>query len=327
MRDALRALEQEGLVRRVQGSGTFVAHPRVPNSLDMNFGVTAAIRQGGMRPGVEQARHWVEPAAANESERLALGPGEDVLVIDRVRTADGRPVVVSRDVLPHKLLRGRDDVIDALLAGSVYAVLEDEFGITIQYGIASFCPVRAEHSLADRLRVEPGELLFYLWQVDYAESGDPVLSSHEYHLADAFEFSVVRRRSRKEGHMTAHVGKSLRLKRVIDAALAVLRDLRTRPRHDLADVPATTRRHPCPGTAEAVAGGANVIMMSKGMIRIAEPSFGATTSLALLLSGIRPSRRRPAGDCERRHGRGGPPAGRRCRRPLSPRSTESTRPA
>ncbi len=193
VRDALRALEQEGLVRRVQGSGTFVAHPRVPNSLDMNFGVTAAIRQGGMRPGVEQARHWVEPAAANESERLALGPGEDVLVIDRVRTADGRPVVVSRDVLPHKLLRGRDDVIDALLAGSVYAVLEDEFGITIQYGIASFCPVRAEHSLADRLRVEPGELLFYLWQVDYAESGDPVLSSHEYHLADAFEFSVVRR--------------------------------------------------------------------------------------------------------------------------------------
>src|SRR5438309_7340880 len=43
VRDALRALEQEGLVRRVQGSGTYVAHPRVPNSLDMNFGVTAAI--------------------------------------------------------------------------------------------------------------------------------------------------------------------------------------------------------------------------------------------------------------------------------------------
>jgi GntR family transcriptional regulator len=193
VRDALRALEQEGLVRRVQGSGTFVAHPRVPNSLDMNFGVTAAIRQGGMHPGVEQARHWTEPAAASEAERLALGPGEDVLVIDRVRTADGRPVVVSRDVLPSKLLDERDEVIEALLAGSIYEVLEDEFGIIIQYGIASFRPVRAERSLADRLRVEPGELLFYLWQVDYSDGGDPVLSSHEYHLANAFEFSVVRR--------------------------------------------------------------------------------------------------------------------------------------
>src|SRR5207245_10337078 len=37
-------------------------------------------------------------------------------------------------------------------------------------------------------------------------------------------------------------------------------------------------------TKEAVAGGANVIMMSKGMIRIAEPAFAPTTSLALLLS-------------------------------------------
>jgi GntR family transcriptional regulator len=193
IRDALRALEQEGLVRRVKGSGTYVAHPRVPNSIDMNFGVTEAIRQGGMRPGVEQARHWIEAVPASEAERLALAPGEDVLIIDRVRTADGRPVVVSRDVLPHALLQGREDVVDALLVGSVYEVLEKEFGITIQYGIANLWPVHAERSLAERLRVEQGDLLFYLWQIDYGENGDPVLSSHEYHLADAFAFSVVRR--------------------------------------------------------------------------------------------------------------------------------------
>jgi DhnA family fructose-bisphosphate aldolase class Ia len=37
-------------------------------------------------------------------------------------------------------------------------------------------------------------------------------------------------------------------------------------------------------TAETVAGGANVIMMSKGMIRLCEPAFSHETSLALLLS-------------------------------------------
>jgi hypothetical protein len=36
-------------------------------------------------------------------------------------------------------------------------------------------------------------LLRYLWQVDYAECGEPMLASHEFHLADAFNFSVVRR--------------------------------------------------------------------------------------------------------------------------------------
>ena len=63
LREALRAMELEGLLRRRQGSGTFVAdHPRMANSLDVNFGVTDAIRAAGMTAGIANGRHWVEPA-------------------------------------------------------------------------------------------------------------------------------------------------------------------------------------------------------------------------------------------------------------------------
>jgi fructose-bisphosphate aldolase/2-amino-3,7-dideoxy-D-threo-hept-6-ulosonate synthase len=82
--------------------------------------------------------------------------------------------------------------------------------------------------------------------------------------------------------VTTDVGKSMRLKRVIDPAgvslICALDHGMTSPTflEPLADI--ATR------TAEAVAGGANVIMMSKGMIRVAAPAFSPTTSLALLLS-------------------------------------------
>ena len=82
--------------------------------------------------------------------------------------------------------------------------------------------------------------------------------------------------------MIKGVGKAMRLKRVVDPAgvsiICALDHGMTSPHflEPLADITART--------AEAVAGGANVIMMSKGMIRIAEPAFAATTSLALLLS-------------------------------------------
>jgi fructose-bisphosphate aldolase/2-amino-3,7-dideoxy-D-threo-hept-6-ulosonate synthase len=82
--------------------------------------------------------------------------------------------------------------------------------------------------------------------------------------------------------MTTTIGKSMRLKRVIDPAgvsvICALDHGMTSPTflEPLADIEARTR--------ETVAGGANVIMMSKGMIRMAEPAFSATTSLALLLS-------------------------------------------
>src|SRR5262245_44833328 len=115
LREALRALEGEGLLRRMWGSGTFVAEsPRVANSLDLNFGVTGAIRAAGMEAGVEQGRSWVEPASASEAERLRMEPGHHVVLIERVRTADGKPVVVSRDVLPQRLVEGRDDLVRAM---------------------------------------------------------------------------------------------------------------------------------------------------------------------------------------------------------------------
>jgi fructose-bisphosphate aldolase / 2-amino-3,7-dideoxy-D-threo-hept-6-ulosonate synthase len=78
------------------------------------------------------------------------------------------------------------------------------------------------------------------------------------------------------------VGKRMRLKRVIDhdgvSIICALDHGMTSPTF-LEPLASIEER-----TTEAVAGGANVIMMSKGMIRLAEPAFGPETSLALLLS-------------------------------------------
>jgi len=194
LREALRALEGEGLLRRRRGSGTYVAElPRMANSLDLNFGVTEAIRSAGMRAGIAHGRQWTEPASAAEADRLELEPGQDVLVVERVRTAEGKPVVLSRDIFPSRLVGDRAQVVEEMLHRSIYEVLERDLGIVIHHGVARFRPVRADHAVASRLGVPRGELLLYIWQVDYSEDGAAVLSSHEFHLADAFDFSVVRR--------------------------------------------------------------------------------------------------------------------------------------
>lgn len=194
LREALRSLEEEGLVRRTRGAGTFIAdRPRMVNSLDANFGVTDAIRASGMTAATLESSLRIEAASADEADRLALDPGEDVAVIDRVRTADGRPVVLSRDILPLRLLRGDDRILSELVRGSIYEVFERELGIVIHHGLATFQPARADGHIATRLEVSRGTLLLYLRQVDFDGSGRPILSAHEHHLAEAFEFSVVRR--------------------------------------------------------------------------------------------------------------------------------------
>ena len=192
LREALRSLEEDGFVTRTRGAGTYASHrPRLRNNLDVNFGVTEAIRAAGMKAGTVQSQILSVRADVEEARSLDLAPGDPILVLERVRSADDRPVVFSRDVVAATLLPA--GALDRLSGGSVYDLIEQKAGATVQHGVVTLEPMMADRALAKRLDVEPGELLLYLRQVDYDRAGDPILLSHEYHLASAFEFSVVRR--------------------------------------------------------------------------------------------------------------------------------------
>ncbi len=192
LREALRSLEEDGFVTRTSGAGTYATRrPRLRNNLDVNFGVTEAIRAAGMRPGTTQSALHTQAAAADESASLDLAPSEAVVVLERVRTADGRAVVFSRDVIAATRLPATD-LAGMPLDGSLYEILESH-GQPVAHGIVTVEPERADKFLARRLGVKAGSLLLYLRQIDYGAEGESLLLSEEHHVAEAFEFSVVRR--------------------------------------------------------------------------------------------------------------------------------------
>jgi GntR family transcriptional regulator len=193
LREALRSLEEDGFVRRVQGAGTFITHrPRLKNNLDTNFGVTDLIRSMGRRPGTQGLSVSRYSASEEEVELLGLEPGSGVVRLERIRTADREPVVFSVDVLPERLIPDRLP-LGRLGRGSIYSMLEEHCGVAVHQGVASIRPANADRDLAAKLAVPEGTLVLYLLQVDYDTEGRPVLLSHEHHLADAFEITVVRR--------------------------------------------------------------------------------------------------------------------------------------
>jgi DNA-binding GntR family transcriptional regulator len=194
LREALRSLAEDGFVHRIQGSGTFVTHrPRLRNNLDVNFGVTDLIRSMGMEPGSRDVRVGESASSEEDARALGLEPGDPVLSIERVRTADGRPVVFSVDLLPLRVLRDHEELSSRFDGSSIYELLEHEAGVVVQRGVASLRPANADRRLADLLAVPEGTLLLYIHQVDFDGEGRPVLLSHEHHVADAFEITVVRR--------------------------------------------------------------------------------------------------------------------------------------
>ena len=193
VREALRALEEDGLIMRRHGVGTFVRNRPILKNLNLNFGITEMIESAGLKPGTTHLTIQHEAAADEIADQLRIPIGAPLLTVERVRTANGRPVVYSFDTLAESLLRGANFNSNRLLTESIYNILQTELGQTIEYGIARILPAIAPDPIAKKLDLPRGAMVLYIAQTDYSPADEPLLYSQEYHLPDAFDFIIWRR--------------------------------------------------------------------------------------------------------------------------------------
>jgi len=190
VRAAITILEEEGLVQRRHGSGTYVTYrPALRNDLSRNFGVSSLIASTGLEPGTAEEECELVPASEAIAAALEVDLGTPVSRLRRVRTADGRRVVDATDWCRADHLS--PDQLRQLGDGSVYDALAAR-GLAVDHAVATLSPGNADTETAARLRVATGALLLTIQQVDMTGGGIPVLVSREHHLADAFSFTVVR---------------------------------------------------------------------------------------------------------------------------------------
>jgi len=193
VREALRVLEEDGLVARRHGVGTFVRDHPILKNLNFNFGITEMIESAGLVSGTSYFAIQSETADQEKAEQLRVDLGTPLVTVQRVRTADGRPVVYSLDTLPESLLKRAGFDPQLLLTQSIYSILQTSLGQVIEYGIARLLPVIAPDYVVEKLRLPLNALTLYIVQTDYSPDDVPLVYSQEYHLPDAFDFIVWRR--------------------------------------------------------------------------------------------------------------------------------------
>lgn len=98
-RNAMQRLVDDGLVVRLPGRGSFVAHRPVDRQLSNLRGFSEEMRARGMRPSSILVSGELRPAAPEEAVRLRVPVGSDVVVVERVRLADAVPMAYERAVL------------------------------------------------------------------------------------------------------------------------------------------------------------------------------------------------------------------------------------
>jgi GntR family transcriptional regulator len=196
VREAVLGLMDAGYLARRHGSGTYVTSlPRARHALEMTVSYTAMIREAGHKPGEQVLSQGVRAPTELERELLRLPDGEALVEVERIRLADRRPVIYSRDRIPCQLL---GDFSDDALSSSLYATLASA-GHPVARASAQLIPTLADAKLAKLLTIKRGTPLLHVNQVDYDERGRAVMLSHEWHVADAFELLVNRRAGPQAG--------------------------------------------------------------------------------------------------------------------------------
>ncbi len=196
IRQALNEMVHKGLILREKGKGTFVATPKISESLVGQLtGFHQDMVEQGYNPVARVLRQSIVPANSKVAGYLNVELGSQIIEIERLRFIEDVPIQLVTTYLPYALC---SELVTADFSHqSLYAYLEEQCGIMIARGRRSIEAVPANEYEARHLNVRKGAPLILLDSVSYLDDGTPVEYYHAVHRGDRAKFEVELVRVRK----------------------------------------------------------------------------------------------------------------------------------
>jgi GntR family transcriptional regulator len=179
VRQAISELVVEGLLVRTQGSGTYIAEPRLVHIRQLS---SFTDDLGAARIENRVLGVTVEPATGETARRLGV---PTVHRVDRVRIVDGVPLALESARLAGDF---PDLAAELERRGSLYATLREAYGVALQAVEDTVQTHVADPETAELLGVETGHPLLLIHRLGEAEGGRPVEWTRSAYRGDRFRF-------------------------------------------------------------------------------------------------------------------------------------------
>ncbi len=192
LREAMRMFETQGLIRRRQGSGTYVVGkiPALDSGLEVLESLETMAQRLNLDISVSDLR--VEQLTADEELATALNVVADARLsrVSRVIRTDSRPVAYLVDTLPEDVLHLDD--LPADFHGSVLDLLLSR-GDALKTSRANVSAIGAVAEVAKALEIQRGDVLLHFSSQLFNASGKVVDYSLSYFIPGYFNFHIVRK--------------------------------------------------------------------------------------------------------------------------------------
>ncbi len=185
VRRAIESLIAEGVLRRVQGKGTFVSRPRVQSHLHL-ASFTQDMRRRGMTPSTRVVRVEAVAPPADVADWFGLEPGAAAWRLERVRLATGEPMAFEAGWYAPGLLPGLDRHD---LGQSLYGLFAREYGLAVDTAEQTVRAEAADADLARHLDVAVGDPLM-AFDRSSRSAGAPLERVLSHYRGDRYELHI-----------------------------------------------------------------------------------------------------------------------------------------
>ncbi|TKJ47205.1 GntR family transcriptional regulator [Candidatus Aerophobetes bacterium Ae_b3a] len=174
--EAIKGLVREGLIKRKQGKGTFVAEPKLEQSLNRFYSFTESIRQKGFE--LERRILGVQNMEADKhtAKHLGIKKGEKITEIVRLRLVNGEPLYLETIIIPVKLCPNLH--LKDIGSKSLNDILRNEYKISLIKAKECFEPIIIDDYEAQILGVKNGVPALLLEHTTYTTKNQVVLFSN-----------------------------------------------------------------------------------------------------------------------------------------------------
>ncbi len=189
VRRALQELEYDGLIYRRRGKGSFVAEPKVRERLAQKLtGFYQDMVEQGHSVTNRVLRQELLPAGADAGKYLELAVSTQVIICERLRLVDGKPINFSVSHVPYAACPTL--LLADLKEQSLYAFIEQACGQRIVRGRRTIETSLPTRQIADLLELDVHLPVFKITSTCYFADGTPIEHSRGYHRGDRSLFEV-----------------------------------------------------------------------------------------------------------------------------------------